>query len=64
MFKPANPDLRRPAYLQAHTKENMIWQLKLSGLLLIGFILADKVSELREKKRRKNAQKTDTDLIG
>lgn len=27
LFRPANPDLRRPAWLQSHTKENIIWQL-------------------------------------
>jgi len=34
-FKHADPSRRTPTYLQANTQENVIWQLKLLGLLFV-----------------------------
>lgn len=52
-WKPVNPDSRLPGYLQNHTKENMIWQLKLCGVFLIVMIVSDKIQVMRENKARK-----------
>lgn len=52
-WKPVNPDSRLPGYLQNHTKENMIWQLKLTGLMIAGIWIWEYVSEKREAKARK-----------
>lgn len=41
MFKPVNPNSRIPAFLQNGTKNNIIFQLTLSVVLLGGMILKD-----------------------
>lgn len=35
MFKPADPTKRRPAWLQSHTKENLIWQIAMIPVIII-----------------------------
>lgn len=57
MFKPADPSKRRPAYLQSHTKENAIWQLKLLPLAL-ALVMAhgwweDNQDEIKRKLKNK-----------
>lgn len=51
MFKPANPNSRIPAVLQAHTKENIIFQLALSAVLLGGMIAKDLYEQRQFAKR-------------
>lgn len=63
MFKPANPNSRIPAVLQAHTKENIIAQLTLTVVFVGGMILKDVIEERREKKQRETYVLRD-DLIG
>lgn len=36
IFRPANPDSRMPSWLQAHTKENLIWQIAMAALFVGG----------------------------
>lgn len=36
IFRPVNPDSRMPSWLQAHTKENFIWQTAMAVLLIGG----------------------------
>lgn len=43
MFRTADPTRRIPTYLQTNTKENIIWQLKLTALILLGFTVWDKL---------------------
>lgn len=50
-WKPVNPDRRLPGYLQAHTKENLVWQLKLTAVFLVVMIAVDKIQEKRRLKR-------------
>jgi len=52
MFKPANPNSRIPAVLQAYTKENLIAQLTLAGVMLVGMAAIDYVQMKREEKKR------------
>lgn len=54
MFRPADPSRRIPVYLQAYTKENFIWQLKLTGLLFAGTYAWACIEAKREEKKRKN----------
>lgn len=35
-FKEADTTRRTPVYLQNHIKENFVWQLKLTGVMLVG----------------------------
>jgi hypothetical protein len=39
-------------YLQANTVENLVWQLKLTGVLIVGYVVIETVQERRAKKRR------------
>jgi hypothetical protein len=41
MFKPVNPDSRFPAFLQNGTKNNIIFQLTLTVVLIGGMTLKD-----------------------
>lgn len=40
-----------PEYLHPYTKANVIWQLKLTGVLLVGLIGYEILKERREHKR-------------
>jgi hypothetical protein len=51
IFKPADATRRVPTYLQAHTKENFIWQLKLSAVLIAGMIVRDRLEERKWRKK-------------
>lgn len=51
MFKSADPTRRVPVYLQAYTKENVVWQLKLTAVFLAGMYALEYVRERREAKR-------------
>jgi hypothetical protein len=51
-WKPVNPDSRLPGYLQNHTKENAIWQLKLTAVFIAGMWIYDYVQTKREDKAR------------
>lgn len=54
MFKSADPTRRVPTYLQANTKENLVWQLKLS-LVLFGVIgVIEAVDQYRFNKKYKH----------
>lgn len=64
MFKPANPNSRIPAVLQAHTKENIIFQLALTVVFIGGMTLIDVVQERRETKKRNEQHHIRMDLIG
>lgn len=57
-WKPVNPDSRLPGYLQNHTKENMIWQFKLLGVLFIGIWIYSYIEERREKRKHAAWKKT------
>lgn len=52
MFKHADPTRRIPVYLQARTVENLVWQLKLTAVLIAGYVAYETVQEHREKKKR------------
>ncbi len=41
-----------PAYLHPYTKENLIWQLKLSAVLFVGMVAWDAYETHRLKKER------------
>ena len=47
MFKPADPTRRTPVWLQNGTRENIVWQLKVTGLVLLYFWAKDKLDERR-----------------
>lgn len=49
-FRPADPARRIPVYLQNKTKENFIWQLKLTGVMFIALWFWSKYEE-RELQR-------------
>lgn len=51
IFKPADPSRRVPTYLQAHTKENFIWQLKMTVLLIVGMQVKDRIEERKWRKK-------------
>lgn len=59
MFKHADPTRRMPTYLQAHTVENLVWQLKLTGVLLVGIIVYETIQERREQKKYAPYKKSD-----
>lgn len=50
-FKTADPTRRIPTYLQAHTKENMVWQLKLTALFFVYIGLAEVWDRYQWKKK-------------
>ena len=59
MFKPADPTRRIPVYLQAYTKENVIWQLKLTAVFLAGMYVWDYAQMRWETKRRQSSMTSD-----
>ena len=59
MFKPANHSSRIPAVLQSHTKENIIFQLTLVGVMIAGMWVKDAVETRREMKQLEQAETTD-----
>ena len=61
-FKEADPTRRTPVYLQNHTKENFVWQLKLTGVLLIGMWGYDYAkTKWEDRQRRLNKNPLDLD---
>ena len=46
---------RTPEYLHPRTKANVIWQLKITAVMLVGFVVYDEV-QYRLEKRRRNAR--------
>lgn len=50
-FKPANPDSRLPSFLQAHTKENIIFQLSAMVILMLAMGLKDEY-DMRQMEKR------------
>lgn len=42
---------RTPSYLHPHTKDNLVWQLKLTGVLLAGMVAKDYYDERQFQKR-------------
>lgn len=52
MFKPADHSRRTPAWLQKHTKENIIWQFAMVVLLLVGFSTKDWYDERKVRRER------------
>ena len=58
-FRTADPSRRIPTYLQANTKENIVWQLKLTGLLfvyILGRGVYDEWQWRRKLKKYKNVR--------
>lgn len=53
MFKTADPTRRTPTWLQAGTKENIIWQLKMTVLVVAAI---EAKSRYDDYKLKKNAQ--------
>ena len=51
IFKPADASRRVPTYLQAHTKENFIWQLKMSVLLIAGLEIKNRIEDRKWRKK-------------
>ena len=51
MFKHADPTRRTPVYLQAYTKENIVWQLKLTAVFILGTYVWGRIQEYREINR-------------
>lgn len=51
MFRPADRNRRLPAYLQPHTKENIIWQLQLTALIILGGMVWDEYQSRQYRKR-------------
>lgn len=56
MFKHADPSRRTPTYLQANTKENVVWQLKLLPVLLLGIFARDWWEDRHYRRARKIAR--------
>lgn len=54
MFKPADPTRRMPSWLQNHTKENFIWQLAMTAVVLGGFAVKDKYDEWKFEQKLKS----------
>lgn len=54
MFRAADPTRRTPTYLQAYTRENAIWQLKLTGIILLGLYLWGEYEDYQWAKTRNN----------
>ena len=52
-FKHADPSRRTPAYLQDRTVENMVWQLKLLGLLFVWIGVRGAYDEYQWRKKVK-----------
>lgn len=50
MFKPVNPNSRIPAFLQNGTKNNIIFQLALTAVIVGGMILKDVYEERQWEK--------------
>lgn len=53
-LKTADPTRRTPVYLQAYTKENFFWQLKLTAVLMAGLMVYDWYEERKFKQELKN----------
>lgn len=53
-FKTADPTRRIPTYLQAHTKENLIWQLKLTAVLMVAMEAYNWYDERKFQQKMKN----------
>lgn len=53
-FKPADYTRRTPAWLQSHTKENIIWQFAMTVLFVGGMIAKDAYEERELRKEREN----------
>lgn len=45
---------RTPEYLHPHTKANLIWQLKMTVLVIGGMMLYDEIKDRRERNKRNN----------
>lgn len=61
-FKEADPTRRTPVYLQNHTKENFVWQLKLTGVMLVGLWVYEYAdTKLEDRQRRLNKNRLDLD---
>ena len=59
-FKNADPTRRMPVWLQNGTKENVVWQLKLTGLMIAGFWIYDLYEQHKYRKEfKKNKQHRD-----
>jgi hypothetical protein len=50
-FRHADPTRRIPTYLQAHTVENLVWQLKLTAVLIAGYVVYETVKDRRNQKK-------------
>lgn len=59
MFKHADPTRRLPVYLQANTAENFVWQLKLTAVLLTGYLAYEIVQDRRRMKKYADLKETD-----
>lgn len=57
-FKTADPSRRVPTYLQAHTKENLVWQLKLTALLFAWIGIRGAYDEYQWRKKMKKYRKS------
>lgn len=53
-FKVADPTRRMPVYLQAHTKENLVWQLKLTAVIVGALFVKGVLDERRAKKEQES----------
>lgn len=56
IFKPADPSRRMPVWLQAYTKENFIWQIKLAVVYLVGIYAHERVLLEIDKKKYQNTE--------
>lgn len=43
---------RTPEYLHNGTKANIIWQLKMTALFIVGMYVHDKAQDFRQNRRR------------
>lgn len=59
MFRTPNPNLRRPAYLQSHTKENILFQLMLIPFALAAQVLWDRRQDQKFERAQDNLYSND-----
>jgi hypothetical protein len=59
MFRHADPTRRLPVYLQPYTAENLVWQLKLTAVLMAGILVYEVVQDRRRQNRYANLEEND-----
>lgn len=57
-MKTADPSRKTPVYLQAYTKENFIWQLKVAAVMYFAFHVYEVVEAKRARRDYLKTRKT------